>query len=292
MRRAMQAAVSAYIRREPDSALLLVDIGEWAFRELIAAFPDRVKNIGIFEDGIVSVAAGMALAGVVPIVYGISPFIAQRALEQLKLDFAYQRLGGNFITTGASYDFATLGYSHYCAEDVATLMTLPGFEVVTPGTPAQFTSLFATCVSDGRPTYYRLSDYCSRTEIPVEYGRAAVVRTGSRGTVIVCAEMLDAVLDATCGLDVTVLYYATAQPFDRETLVSYMTGDDLVICHPFYEGTFAADIIGAVGSGVHITELAVPREILRCYGTKAEIDERLGLDAASIRKRLPAAWSD
>ncbi len=120
MRKAMQKAVSETITCNSKTALFLIDIGVWAFRDLLNEYPERVKNIGIFEPGTIGVAAGLALSGITPIVYGISPFIVQRSLEQLKLDFVYQNVGGNFITTGASYDFSTLGYSHYCPEDIIT----------------------------------------------------------------------------------------------------------------------------------------------------------------------------
>ncbi len=287
MRKAMVNAVSAMLRGHEDTALLLVDIGVWAFRDVLAAYPQRAKNIGIFEDGTVSLAAGLSLAGVTPTVYGISPFIAQRALEQLKLDFVYQKTGGNFITTGASYDFSTLGYSHYCPEDVATLRLLPGMEIVAPGTPEQFTALFDACWNDGRPTYFRMTDHCNQTRAAVEFGKAAVLRRGSRATVIAAAEALDATLAACGGLDVTVLYYTTLAPFDGETLRREYAGGKVFVSTPFYEGSLTADIMQALsGRPVRLAEAGVPLEVLRTYGTKREKDAGLGLDAPGIRQRL------
>ncbi len=71
-------------------------------------------------------------------------------MEQLKLNFIYQNLGGNFITTGASYDFSKLGYSHYCPEDDRNLKTLPGMEILIPGTPKQFETLFEKCCMNNK----------------------------------------------------------------------------------------------------------------------------------------------
>ena len=109
MRKVMQRCVRQFIEANENTALLLVDIGVWPFNDLLEKYPNRVKNIGIFEPGTISLAAGLSLSGIVPTVYGISPFIAERSLEQLKLDFAYQKAGGNFIVSGGSYDFSTLG---------------------------------------------------------------------------------------------------------------------------------------------------------------------------------------
>ena len=102
----MKSCVSDMIVNHSNTMLILIDIGAFGFRDFMEKYPDRVKNIGIFEDGIVGVSAGLALSGMIPTVYGITPFIVQRSLEQLKLDYIYQNVGGNFITTGAAYDFS------------------------------------------------------------------------------------------------------------------------------------------------------------------------------------------
>lgn len=286
MRAAMKSSVTELIERNSDAFLILIEIGAYGFRNLIAQYPNQIKNIGIFEPGTIGVAAGMALAGMVPTVYGISPFVVQRSLEQLKLDFIYQDLGGNFITTGASYDFSTLGYSHYCPEDIMTLKTLPGFEIVTPATPAQFTSLFKQCAEDGKCTYFRMTDHCCKTDIKVDFGKASVIKRGNNGVVVVFAELLDAVVDACLDLDVTILYYSTASPFDYDALKRHCTGNKLVICHPFYEGTFSDDIQKALNKTTEICEISVPKQILRNYGTKNDKDQYLGLTASSIRQRI------
>lgn len=286
MRNAMREAVTRCIKTRSDTALLLADIGAWAFDDVLKAYPDRAKNIGIFEPGTVGLAAGLSLSGITPIVYGISPFIVQRALEQLKLDFAYQKIGGNFITTGASYDFSTLGYSHYCPEDVMTLKTLPGFEILTPASPEQFKRLFEECALNGRPTYFRMTDHCCETPVDTRFGKASVIKKGSKATVAVWAEMLDMTVDACRDLDVTVLYYSTAEPFDYAALYENL-GGRLVLCHPFYEGTFAADVLRSLnGKSAEILEICVPKVILRNYGTKREKDDSLGLNAECIRKKI------
>ncbi len=289
MRKAMQAAVREMIEEYADTALLLIDIGAFPMRELLRKYPDRVKNIGIFEPGTVGIAAGLALAGITPTVYGISPFIVQRSLEQLKLDFVYQNIGGNFITTGAAYDFSTLGYSHYCPEDMATLRLLPGMELLAPGTPEQFETLFRACRFDGRPSYFRMTDHCNKTQVDVEFGRAAVLKRGRRATVIAVAEQLDATLEACAGADVTVLYYTTLAPFDAGTLRREYAGGAVFVSAPLYTGSLYADIASALdGEPVRLGGAEIPLEVLRTYGRKADKDAALGLDAKGIAQRLNA----
>lgn len=287
MRKAMQKVVRETIDAQENAMLLLIDIGGYPFRDLIEKYPKRVKNVGIFEPGTIGLAAGLALTGAIPTVYGISPFITQRSLEQLKLDFVYQRVGGNFITTGASYDFSTLGYSHYCPEDVATLRLLPGMEIVTPGTPDQFDTLYRAAWNNGNPTYFRMTDYCSKTQVDVEFGKAAVLKKGSKATVITSAEMLDATLEACADLNVTILYYTTLAPFDGETLRENFEGGKVFVSTPYYVGSLTADIMHALrGCAVQLEDVGVPMEVLRSYGTKLDKDRHLGLTSQGIREKI------
>ena len=287
MRKAMINSVSRVIEENNDTALILVDIGVWAFRDVLEKYPERVKNIGIFEDGTLSIAAGLSLNGVVPIIYGISPFIAQRSLEQIKLDFVYQKTGGNFITTGASYDFSTLGYSHYCPEDVATLKQLPGMEIISPGSPSEFVRLFEATWDNGKPTYFRMTDYPNEMSCDVEFGKAVVIKRGTKATILVFAEMLDGVIKACEELDVTIIYYSTIAPFDGETLRKNWQGEKVIIVSPFYRGSLVSDVVNSLqGHAVKISDIGVPLEVLRNYGTKKEKDELLRLDEKGIRDQI------
>ncbi|UWO75983.1 alpha-ketoacid dehydrogenase subunit beta [Enterocloster asparagiformis] len=287
MRTAMKSCVIDMIRNHSNTMCILIDIGAFGFKDLMKSYPERVKNIGIFEDGLVGVSAGLALSGLVPTIYGITPFIVQRSLEQLKLDYIYQNVGGNFITTGAAYDFSKLGYSHYCPEDVETLKTLPGIEILTPGTPKQFETLFKQCYMNGKLSYFRMIDHCNKTQVDIEFGKAKVLKKGTRGTVIAFAEALDATIAACENLDITLLYYTTAEPFDLETLKSNIVNNRIFICEPFYQGTFMADIMPILSkSRIAVDGVGVPRQVIRTYGTKEDKDMHLGLTARNINDKL------
>lgn len=287
MRKAMQRCVRDFVTNDENSALMLVDIGAWAFHDLLEKYPQRAKNIGIFEPGTVSLAAGLSLSGIIPTVYGISPFIAQRSLEQLKLDFVYQKTGGNFIVTGASYDFSTLGYSHYCPEDIATLKMLPGMEIVAPGSPREFADLWDFCHKNNNPTYYRMTDHCNKLEVKCEFGKAAILKKGKLCTVVAAGEVLDKVWNVCGNADVTVLYYTTLAPFDYETLALNCETGKVLICTPFYKGSLTYEVTESLrGRPIVTDECGVPNEVLRNYGTKNEKDIYCGLTEEKIAEKL------
>jgi transketolase len=281
--------IGELVHTDDRVVVLLVDIGTAGFRDLIQEYPERVLNIGIFEDGIISVAAGCAIKGLIPIVYGINPYIAERALEQLKLDFAFQNLGGTFITTGAAYDFSKLGYSHYCPEDAAIIKQIPNLEFIAPGTPEQMGSLLCQTFYNGHPTFFRMSDYSNYNNVDVQYGKATVIKKGNKATVIAISTMLDIVLAASKDYDVTVLYYTTLFPFDTETLIKYSSTNKFLICEPELEGTMTYDIVKAFeGKPLSIEHIGIPRQIIRTYGTKAEKDDYFDLTIENVKNKLKA----
>ena len=283
----MISSVSEVIKQNENTALFLVDIGVWGFREVLNKFPDRAMNIGIFEDGMISVAAGMSLSGITPFIYGISPFIIGRAYEQIKLDFCYQKVGGNFITTGAAYDFPKLGYSHYCPEDIELAKTLPGLEFIAPGTPSEFKVLFDQSWNNGCPTYYRLSDYSNKIQVDVEYGKASIIKTGSKATIIAVSTMLDIVLEACKDEDVTILYYTTLEPFDYQMLHKNCPSGKILLCEPHYSGALLKDInLAMQGRSYRVECFGIDRKIDRTYGNKIDKDKKFGFDVATLKNKI------
>lgn len=262
MRKQFVKTVTAIMEENPKVVLLLGDIGVYGFREAFAKFPDRVYNIGILEQASVGVAAGLALEGMIPIFHTIAPFMVERALEQLKIDFGYQGLGGNFVSVGGSYDYADLGCTHHCPGDAQILRTIPGTKIFVPGHPEEFDKLFRLFYRSGELCYFRLSERPNQEPHPMGYIK---IKEGDRGTVLAIGPMLDRVLEACKDLDVSVLYSRVAH-------TTY--GDEYIVVEPFYEGTSAPNSIG------------VPLRFLNRYGTAEEMDEHCGLTAAQIRKRI------
>ena len=286
IRQQFVATVESLLGQDNRLILLLGDIGVFGFRNSFTKYPDRVINIGILEQATVSFAAGLAREGLIPIFHSIAPFVVERAYEQLKNDFCYQQLGGNFVSVGASFDYASLGCTHHCPADVAILKNLPHMQVATPGNPSEFDTLFRSAYANGSPTYFRLAERAHKQSVAVKFGEASVQRQGGRGTVIAVGQMLDLVLEAVEGLDVTVLYYATLAPFDRLTLARH-AHSRIVCVEPFYEGTLAAEIAAALHPRpFSLTHIGVPHRFLTNYGKPADHEAACGFDSPSLRRKI------
>jgi transketolase len=278
------------IRHEYDTVYFTVDIGMWAIRDILEEFPDRAMNVGIYEDAMITIAAGMACRGLIPTIFGIQPYLIERTLEQIKMDLAYQKTGVNIVGTGAAVDYPKYGYSHYCPEDAALIKMFPGSEFIAPGTAKQFLRLFNYSYRDGHPTFFRISDHPnSKYDVDVTFGQAEIIQRGSKATIIAVSVLLDPVMQVCAGEDVTVLYYTTLEPFDRETLAENCPSGKVLICEPHFSGTLDYDVIEALkGRPVQIAHVGFPREIFRNYGTYDEKLAFYGLTAENIQKQVKA----
>ena len=289
MRTVFAEAASALLDEDPLAAVVLAEISVDMFGKAMARHPDRVLNVGIREQLMVSVGGGLALAGMRPIVHTYAPFLVERAYEQVKLDLAHQDAHDVLVSIGASYDAARAGRTHQAPEDVALLDSVPGFSVVVPGHPAEVGALLRGAVGalEGGSTYLRLSAEANREALPVWPG-LQVVRSGRRAVVVAVGPMLTPVLEAVGDLDVTVAYATTVRPFDAIGLRAVEAGSGaVVLVEPYLAGTSAFSVASALASRPHrLLSLGVPRTELRQYGTPADHAVSYGLDAAGIRRAV------
>lgn len=287
MRKQLVNTVESVLEDDERTVLLLGDIGVFGFRNAFRSFPNRAYNIGILEQSTVSLAAGLSLNGLIPVVHTIAPFLVERSLEQLKIGFCYQKVGGNFISVGASYDYAALGCTHHCPADVGLLKNLPGMEIVVPGTSGEFDILFKQAYSDGNPTYFRLSERENPVGFDVEFGKANVIKKGKLATVAAVGPLLKPVLEASKDLDVTVLYYTTISPFDSKTLKDNCPSLKVLLCEPYYQGALSLEVTKALAPAPILLDcLGVPHRFLTDYGEAHEHDKVIGFTPQIIRERI------
>jgi transketolase len=290
MRDRFAPVVSRLLDEDPRVAVVLAEIGVDGFAEARRRHPDRVINVGIREQLLVGAAAGLALTGLRPVVHTFASFLVERPFEQVKLDLGHQDAGAVLVSAAASFDWPAGGYTHMAPGDVALLDTLDGWTVHVPGHPDEAAALLRHAVAAGDDkVYVRLSVQSNAEGLPVDGARFRTVREGGSGVVVAVGPVLDAVLAATEGLDVTVLYAATVRPFDAEALRRAVRAarPDVVLVEPYLAGTSTAAANDALSDVPHrVLGLGVGRRELRRYGQLAEHITAHGLDARSLRERI------
>jgi transketolase len=290
MRDRFAPVVSRLLDEDPRVAVVLAEIGRDGFAEAQLSHPDRVINVGIREQLLVGAGAGLALTGMRPVVHTFASFLVERPFEQVKLDLGHQDVGAVLVSAAASFDWPAGGFTHMAPGDVALLDTLDGWTVHVPGHPDEAETLLRHAVAAGDDrVYVRLSVQSNTEGLPVDGERFLTVREGGSGVVVAVGPMLDAVLTATEGLDVTVLYATTVRPFDATALrrATRTAGTDVVLVEPYLAGTSTAAAGDALADVPHrVLGLGVGRAELRRYGTLTEHLSAHGLDARTLRERI------
>jgi transketolase len=284
---ALATAVDLF-RRDERVAIVMADISLDFLQPAVDHDPRRAVNAGIMEQSAVGIAAGFALEGFHPIVHTLAPFLTERPLEQIKLDFGYQGLGGTFVSAGAAYDYGESGGTHHAAGDIQALGSIPGLEMLVPGSPPETDALLRASYANGRPTYLRTSVVENREPVDLAPGGLTIVRRGADLTIVAAGPFLSRTLDALDGVDATVLYATTLAPLDAETLAREAAASTkIVLVEPAYEGTSAAQVATALSHRpTQLLSIGVPRRFVERYGTSAQHDAALGLDARGIRERI------
>ncbi|MFD5506693.1 transketolase family protein [Streptomyces sp. NPDC127051] len=294
MRERFVSVTSRALDEDPRLALVLAEITMDGFRPGRQRHPERVINVGIREQLLIGVGGGLALTGLRPIVHTFASFLVERPFEQVKLDFGHQGTGGVLVSASASYDWPAGGLTHMAPGDVALMDTLDGWTVHVPGHPDEAEALLRHAYAAGDDkVYVRLSQQSNAAPRPVDGAGFLTVREAGPGAAVVVAvgPLLDNVLAATEGLDVTVLYATTVRPFGDAALrgaVGRGTAD-VVLVEPYLAGTSTAAAAQALTEVPHrILGLGVGRAELRRYGTIEEHTAAHGLDPHSLRERISA----
>jgi len=185
MRDAFSAALIKVAQQDERVLLLTGDHGYALFDEIRRLLPDRYLNVGVAEQNMVGVAAGLAKAGLRPILYGLSAFVPIRVLEQIKLDICYEELPVVMIGDGAGFVYGALGASHHCTEDISALRGIPNVRILSPADAHEMTRAMELAFSAERPVYIRIGkcDIGAVHEGPIKYdwGELIEMHSGDGG---------------------------------------------------------------------------------------------------------------
>jgi transketolase len=287
MRNQFRRTVTELSEHDSRIVVLLGDVSVYQFNDFKNKYPSRFYNLGICENTLISVAAGLSSQGLIPFVHTIAPFLTERSYEQIKLDMCYNQFGGNIVTCGASFDYAWDGPTHHAYTDLAILRLLPGMEVIQPGSDEELDTLMRSQYANGKPTYFRLSDNTHGMDFPVEFGKGRIIRNISfEFTVVTAGPLLANVVEACENLEVNILYFHTIKPIDRELISKFSTTKFLVI----HDAFGLAEAIHEV-PGVSVTYHGLPDEFCGSYGMPDDIRKTLGLDVEGIRNRVKS-WME
>lgn len=263
------------------------------FREL---FPERLVNIGIAEQNLVGVGAGLANGGRLPFVCGASCFLTARALEQIKADVAYSGANVKLCGMSSGMAYGELGPTHHSIEDMAWLRALADLILLVPADPLETEQAVRAAAAHSGPVFLRLS----RMKVPAvhaanyrfEIGRAACLADGSDVTLIANGTLVCRALEAAAmlredGVSARVLNMSSVRPIDREAIVRAARETGAIVT---VEEHTTVGGLGSAVAEVVVTSHPVPMRMLGVPGVFAPTGsaewllDHFRLNAAGIRK--------
>jgi transketolase len=279
MRKQFKDTVMDLARQDEGIVLIFGDVSVYLFHEFQAKYPQRFYNMGICENTLISVGAGLSAQGFRPFIHTIAPFITERSYEQIKLDLCYNCFPANIVSCGASFDYAWDGATHHCYTDLAILRLLPEMEVLQPGSRKELDILLRSCYSNERTTYFRLSDHPHDIDMAVEFGKGVILMNRcARVTVITAGPILKEVMGAVSDLEVNLVYFHTLKPMDHQLVQRFKDTRILVIHDAFGLREALTEQIN-----LNLEYHGLNDCFYGWYGKLSEIRAKCGLDAQSIR---------
>ena len=277
----------------PDVVLLSQDLGPVG--SFTARFPDRHFDLGITEQNLVGVAAGLAHVGLQPFVLAMAPFLSMRSFEQIRTDCAYNRNNVKFLAPFAGLEAGAWGATHHAIEDIALLRSIPGMTVLSPADPGEAAKAVRAAAAVDGPVYIRIGGLMpiDGYDAPFRIGKAVTLRDGGDLTIIATGPSVAAALAAhdalrADGISVRVLNVHTIKPLDGDVILAAArdTGRLLTVEEHSVIGGLGgavAEVVSRAGIGrlerlgirdVFCTEVCPYPEELRLHG----------LDAAGVEK--------
>lgn len=281
--------------RDPRVWLLCGDLGYSVLERFAERFPKRFVNVGVAEQNMTGIAAGLALSGKIVFTYSIANFPVMRCLEQIRNDVCYHNLNVKIVAVGGGYAYGSAGYSHHGVEDFAVLRVLPNMTVIAPADPAETRLATEAMAAHPGPCYLRLG----KTNEPhihivppaFEIGRAIPMRDGREITFVSTGAMLQTAEHAADALEklghsVQVLSMPTVQPLDKAAIADAVQRTGRIITLEEHGigglGSAVAEVIASEHPGVRFLPLHSARQAILTAGSQDRLRASQHLDVDSI----------
>lgn len=297
-RQAINDVLVEQAKTDKDILVLFSDSrGSASLGGFVKTHPNQFLEMGIAEQNIVSVAAGLASCGKKPYVASPACFLSTRSMEQAKVDVAYSNTNVKLIGISGGVSYGALGMTHHSAQDIATMASIPNMRVYIPSDRLQTKRLFESLLKDEKPAYIRVGrnpveDVYEEGNVPFEMDRATVVHEGSDLTIIACGEMVKPAQKAAItlkkqGIDVRVLDMYCVKPIDQSAVekAAKETKAIITIEEHTYLGGLGARVSQIVASTTpkKVINLALPDAPV-VTGVSKEVFDYYGLNEEGLVK--------
>ena len=285
-----------HAKEDRDVVVLCSDSrGSASLAPFASAFPEQFVEVGIAEQNLVSISAGMAKCGKKPYAASPASFISTRSFEQAKVDVAYSNTNVKLIGISGGVSYGALGMSHHSAQDISAFASVPNMRVYLPSDRFQTRHLMEALLEDEKPAYIRVGrnpveDVYEEGNVPFVMDKATVITQGTDVAIIACGEMVKPAMDAAKilkekGISASVVDMYCVKPLDVETVIQAASGAKAVVTveeHAPYGGL--GSMVSQVVAGEcpkKVVNMSLPDAPV-ITGTSREVFDYYGLNAEGI----------
>jgi len=298
VRREFCDALARLAAREPRIVVLTGDLGYLALEGLRDTLGERFLNVGVAEQNMVSVAAGLASRGLEPWVYSIAPFTVLRPFEQIRNDVCLHRLGVRLVGNGGGYGYGIMGCTHHALEDVGAMRLLPGMRVLVPAFAADVGQAVERMHGLSGPAYLRLNTPAAGAQ-PGPFGDWRRVLRGSRAVIACLGAAVGSVLEVAAEFPegTFTVFVAGELPWGElpRELVDAVEECGTLVTLEEHVGpgglgeALGSALLGRVRRGVKFLPFSAARYPSNLYGSQRWHQEESGLAGEPLRERLAGA---
>lgn len=300
MRNTYKKVISDICKKNSNIILVLVDSGDREYDELRELYSDRIVECGISEQNAIGVAAGIAGEGMIPVIYGMSPFLIYRACEFIRDDVCLQNLNVKIMGTGAGIIYNNLGPTHHATEDIGILRTFPNMRILSPASPKELMPCIESAINEFGPTYVRMGKaweeeiYVDMTESIVskcvvlnEGEDVCIISTGSiTATALKAASIL-----AKEGISAKVVNVRQLKPIDEANVFAEINGFKKIVTIEEHNvlnglGSIISDVITKEGKDVCVMKIGFDDVFCKDYGWYQDIKKLNGLEENDIANKI------
>ena len=290
-------------KEDPKVFIVVADISPAASMDPFRReFPDRFINVGVAEQSMIGVCAGLALRGCTSFAYTIAPFTIYRPFEQVRDDLCYQNLPVTLVGVGGGVAYSLLGGTHHSPEDVAVMGALPNMTIIAPCDPAETEAATWACATHQGPIYLRLGksgepDLTTEALEPFHLGKLRFLTDGSDvciisyGPIMSMAREVATKVEQDRGLSVALVSAHTLKPLDQEGIAGILKKFETVVVveeHSRHGGLGAQvkQIAWEHDAGCQLYTFGLKDEFIHVFGSQSDLWRAHGLSAENIYKRI------
>ncbi len=279
MRKIFPIAVEELMKKDKKIFCLMGDIGIFSFRNIFKKFEERILNMSTMEQTMIGFGAGLSKAGYIPIIHSITPFLVLRALEQIKIDFVYNKLSCNIVSVGASNDYAKLGTTHHCFEDISVLSNYEDINLFLPSNPQEFKYLLQKNYKNNSVNYFRISGNINKK---IFKNNSFIKNNKNKKLLIIVGNAINNKIFSNKNVDI---YYINniSKNMSLKFIKKYKS---IAIIEPYYGSILERKIRKKRFLDTKILSIGYEKTIVHKYGSKINQDKYLKFDEKNIIKKI------